>query len=153
MIQNTKLKKVLSALLILVSIPVLLTLLFLLYALISSLYDILIPLNQDVGPNTYFILRPITLFVVLAVLSWVIFRSKIATLYKTMYTTVPVGTVLAFIAIIFDSQPVLIYSLGVLFAFGVLAYLFFTKNSWLYYFSVISVSLTLLMVQLLGVEV
>jgi hypothetical protein len=91
--------------------------------------------------------------VILAVLSWFIFRSKLATLYKAMYTTLPMGTVLAFIAIDFYSQPVLVYSFGALFAFGVLAYLFFTKKPWPYYFSVISISIVLFMVRLLGVEV
>lgn len=136
-----------------VSIPILLTLIFLLYALIFSFYNIIIPFSQNAGPNPYFILRPITLFVILAVLSWFIFRSKIATLYKAMFTTVPVATVLAFIAIDFDSRPVLIYLLGALFSIGVLAYLFLTKKSWLYYFSVISISIVLLMMKLLGLEV
>ena len=153
MIKSPNLRKALSALAILVSIPILFTLLFLFYALIFNFYDMLIPLNPNVGPNPYFILRPITLFVILAVLSWFIFRSKIATLYKAIYTTVPVGTVLAFVAIVFYSQPVLIYSLGALFALSVLSYLFFTKKPWPYYFSVISVSIALLMVNILGVEV
>ncbi len=90
---------------------------------------------------------------ILAVLSWFIFRSKLATLYKAIYTTVPVATVLAFIGIYFDRSPVLIYSLGALFSLGVLAYLFLTKKSWLYYFSVIFISIALLLVILLGVEI
>jgi hypothetical protein len=153
MIKNSNLKKVLSALAILVSIPILFTLIFLFYALIFNFYDWVIPWSQNAGLNPYHILRPMTLFVVLAVLAWFIFRSKLATLYKAIYTTVPVGAVLAFIAIDFNSRPVLLYSLGALFALAVLAYLFFTKKPWLYYFSVISVSVVLLMVKLLGVEV
>jgi hypothetical protein len=72
MINISNLKKVLSALAILAFIPILLTLLFLLYALIFIFYDILITSNPNVGPNLYFILRPITLFVILTVLSWFI---------------------------------------------------------------------------------
>jgi hypothetical protein len=153
MIKNPVLKNTLSALAILVSIPILLTLIFLLYALINDFYDKIIPWRQNVGPVPYFFLRPITLFVILAVLSWFIFRSKLATLYKAIYTTVPVATVLAFIAIDFEGRPVLVYSLGALFSLGVLAYLFLTKKPWLYYFSVIFISITLLVIGLLGVDI
>ncbi len=130
---------------ILVSIPILLTLIFLLYTLINDFYTKLL----HWGPNP----GPITSVVVLAVLSWFIFRSKLATLYKAIYTTVPVATVLAFIAIDFERRPVLVYSLGALFSLGVLAYLFLTKKSWLYYFSVVLISITLLVVGVLGVEI
>jgi hypothetical protein len=117
-----------------------------------NFYNMLLPLKPD-GPNPYFFLRPITLFVVLAVLSWFVFRSKIAMLYKAIYTTWPVATVLAFVGIYFEHSPVLIYSLCALFTLGVLAYLFFTKKSRFYYVSVIPVSIALLLVKLLGVEI
>lgn len=152
MIKNPILRNTLSALAILVSIPIMLTLLFLLYALIFNLYDMLIPLKPD-GPNPYFIIRPITLFVILAVLAWFIFRLKIATLYKAIYTTWPVATVMAFVGIYFEHSPILTYSLCALFAIGILGYLFFTKKSWFYYISVIPVSIALLLVKLLGVEI
>ncbi len=48
---------------------------------------------------------------------------------------------------------VLGYSLGVLFSLGVLAYLFLTKKPWLYCFSVIFISITLLVIGLLGVDI
>ena len=153
MIKNPILKNTLSALAILVSIPILLTFIFLFYALIFNFYDKIIPWSQNAGPNPYFILRPITLFVILAVISWFIFRSKLATLYKAIYITVPVATVLAFIGIYFNSRPVLIYSLGALFSLGVLAYLFLKKKPWLYYFSVIFISIILLVIGLSGVEI
>ena len=152
MIKNPISRNTLSALVILVSIPIMLTLLFLLYALIFNLYNLLIPLKQD-GPNPFFVLRPITLFVVLAVLSWFVFRSKISTLYKAIYITWPMATMLAFVGIYFERSPVLIYSLCALFALGVIAYLFFTKKSWFYYVSVIPVSIALLLVKLLGIEI
>ena len=90
---------------------------------------------------------------ILAILSWFVFRSKVVTLFKAIYTTVPVATVLAFIGIYFERQPVLIYSLGALFSLGILSYLFITKKSWLYYFSVIFISITLLVIGLLGVDI
>lgn len=153
MAKNITLRNALSVLAILASIPILLTLLFLFYALIFNFYDIIMPRNPDMGPNPYFVLRPITLFVILAVLFWLIFRSKLATLYKAIYLSVPVATVLAFIGIYFYGSPVLIYLLCALFVLGILAYIFFTKKSWLYYFSVIPVSIILLLVQILGVEI
>ncbi len=145
MIKNQILKNTLSALAILVSVPILLTLLFLFYALIFNFYWQTLHWGQTAGP--------ITLLVILAVLSWFIFRSKLATLFKAIYIILPVATMLAFIGIYFYGSPVLIYSLGALVSLGVLAYLFLTRKAWLYYFSVIVISITLLVVQLLGVDI
>jgi hypothetical protein len=50
MTKNPVLKNTLSALAILVSIPILLTLIFLLYALINDFYDKIIPLKGEVLP-------------------------------------------------------------------------------------------------------
>ncbi len=144
-IKNPILKNILLALAILVSVPILLTLLFLFYALIFNFYWQTLHWGQTAGP--------ITLLVILAVLSWLIFRSKLATLFKAIYIILPMATVLAFIGIYFYGSPVLVYSLGALVSLGVLAYLFLTKRSWLYYFSVILISIVLLLVILLGVEI
>ena len=133
-----------------VSIPLLLTVLFVLYTLIHNFFDIVV---RNVGLRPFPILRPIILFVVPAVISWFVFRSKMAVLFKASFTNVPMAAILAVIGIGFDSQPALIYSLGALFALGVLAYLFITKKSWLYYFSVISISIVMLVVSLSGTEI
>ena len=123
MIKNPILKNILSALAILVFSVILLILIFLLYTLINDFYTKLL----HWGPNP----GPITSVVVLAVLSWFIFRSKLATLYKAIYTTVPVAIVLAVILIccVDKGWPVLGYSLSALFSLGILAYLFLTKKS------------------------
>ncbi len=153
MIKNPVLKNALLVLAVLVSVPIMLTLLFLFYALIFNFFNIIFPVKPGVGPNPYFFLRPVTLFVILAIVAWFLFRSNIATLVKAIYVTLPVAAVLAFTGIYFDGHPAIIYPMGAVFVIGVLAYLFFTRKSWLYYFSVIPVAITMFLVQILGVEI
>lgn len=142
---NPILRKVLLPLATLVSIPIVLGLVFLPYAAITNFYTSSINLRLYPGL--------IIGFLILVVLSWIIFRSKLASLYKMIYTTVPVSMVLAAI-IVFCSDKgwaVLGYSLDAIFLFGVLAYLFFTKKPWLYYLSVI-VSVILVVIVLFVTE-
>ena len=147
------LRNTLSGLAVLVFSPILLTVTFLLYALINLFYDHIIPGKPNEGLIPYFFLRPITLFAALAILSWFVFRSRLATLYKAIYTAVPVATVLVFIGIAFESQSGLVYSFGALFSLGVLTYLLLTKKPWLYFFSVVVVTIALFMMTLLGMEI
>ena len=143
-------KNILYALAIMVGSVVLLNLTFVVYWLIHLFYNLFSP---AVPGESLFALRPITLVVILIILTWLVFRSKIATLFKAIYATVPVAVVLVFIGIGFSEQLSLVYILSTLFSLSVLLYLIATKKSWLYFFSVIFVSLALLIMSLTGVEI
>lgn len=153
-IKNPILKNILSILAVLIFGSILLNLTFIFYALIHSFYNKIIPFKQNEGPMpAFFILRPITLFVILTIISWFVFRSKSTTLCKAIFATVPVAVILVFIGINLYQQPILAYSLGALFSFAILIYLYFAKKSWLYYVSVLFVSIALLIMGILGVDI
>ena len=91
--------------------------------------------------------------VIVGVISWFIFRSKLGTFYKATYLTVPLAVVFVTIGMFLGQWPAATYSLGGLFGIGVLYYLHRTKQPWLYYYSVILIGITMLLVGLLGVEI
>lgn len=94
------------------------------------------------------------LFILLiAYISWLIFKSKLADLYKAIYMTVPLTVVYVTIGIFFYRWPVAAYSLGGLFSLGIFSYLYRTRQPWIYYYTLILVGLTLLISVIFGVEI
>lgn len=91
--------------------------------------------------------------VVIGLISWPIFRSKLAPIYKAIYLTVPTAVVLVTVGIFLYRWPVLSYSLGGLIGLGTLYFLYRTKQPWLYYYTVILVGLSLAIFSLLGGEI
>ena len=91
--------------------------------------------------------------VVIGLISWPIFRSKLHTLYKAIYMTVPLAVVFVTAGIFLYRWPVLPYLVGALLTAGVLFYLYRTKRPWLYFYTVILVALSLMILTLLGVEI
>jgi len=67
--------------------------------------------------------------------------------------TVPLAVVFVTFGMFLYRWPVAAYTLGSLFSISVLYYFYHTKQPWLYYYTVILVSLTLLLAGLLGVEI
>ena len=91
--------------------------------------------------------------VVIGLISWWVFKSKLGVLYKAIYMTVPLAVVLVSIGIFLYRWPVVPYLVGGLFSLGVLYYFYRTRQSWLYYYTVILVSLILGIAGLLGVQI
>ena len=91
--------------------------------------------------------------IIIGLISWPVFRSKLAVLYKAIFMTVPVAVVLVTIGISFYRWPMVAYSISGLISLGILYYFYRSRQPWLYYFSVILVSLALLVMGLLGVEI
>jgi hypothetical protein len=67
--------------------------------------------------------------------------------------TVPLAVVFATLGIFLYRWPVAAYSIGSLLGIGVLYYFYRTKQPWLYYYTVILIGITMLLVGLLGVEI
>jgi len=128
---------------------------FLFQSLIVGFIKLFIPVS--VNPEMdYQWLPPMmqALFVVvIGLISWPIFRSKLGVLYKAIYMTAPTAVALATIGIFLYRWPVAVYSLGSLFGIGILCYFYRTKQPWLYYYTLILVGLVMLLVGLLGVEI
>ncbi len=91
--------------------------------------------------------------VVIGLLSYVVFKSRIRVIYKAIYLTVPVAVVLASIGMFLSRWLVIVYSFGSLFCLCTLYYLYRKKLSWLYYYTVILVAIVLAIFTLSGGEI
>lgn len=90
---------------------------------------------------------------IIGIISWLIFRTKLGVLYKAIYMTVPLAVVYVTFGMFLYRWPAAAYSLSGLFTLGILYYFYRTKQPWLYYYTVILVSLTLLIFNLSGGEI
>jgi hypothetical protein len=154
-------KKIMYTILYILAIPIfgyiLLGLTFLLDALFQGLIDFLINLFIHLNPNmTLYWYPPLkhSLFVVLiGIISWFIFKSELKDIYKAIYLFVPMATVYVTLGIFFYTIPFLPYILSFLVFLGVLHYIHKKKLSWIYYYSLLLISLLMLIVALAGVEI
>ena len=157
MFRNPHVKNILSAVAVAGFGFVLLGLTFLLDFLFQSMVDGVIRLFTPADFNMAWYWFPPTkhamFVVVIGLISWPIFRSKLSTLHKAIYMTVPLAVVFATIGIFLYRWPLAPYLVGGLFAIGVLFYLYRTKKPWLYYYTVILVALSLMIFTLAGGEI
>ena len=157
MFKNPIVKNILSAVAVAVFGFILLNLAFMFDFLVQSLVIGLIKLFTPVDLMTNFQWLPPAMHglfvVIISIISWFVFRSKLGTLYKAIYMTVPLAVVFVTLGIFFYRWPIVSFSLGGLFGIGVLYYFYRTKQPWLYYYTVILVGFTMLLVGLLGVEI
>jgi hypothetical protein len=155
--KNTIVKNILSAIAVAGFGFILLNLAFLFDYLFQSLVDgfikLLTPVNFNMTCYWFPPIKHAMFVVIIGLISWLIFRSKLRVLYKAIFMTVPLAVVYITIGIFFYRWPIIIYSLGGLFNIGVLYYFYRTKKSWLYYYTLILVGITMLIVGLLGIEI
>lgn len=95
----------------------------------------------------------IIFIVIIALISWFVFKSKFVEIYKVIYFTVPLAVTFVTIGIFLYRWPILLYSVSVLIFGGIIIYLYRTKKSWLYYYTLILVASVLLIMSLLGVDI
>lgn len=150
-------KNILSAVAVTLFGFILLNLAFMFDFLIHSLVKGLIELFTPVDLMTNFQWLPSVMHglftVIIGVISWFVFRSKLGTLYKAIYMTVPLAVVFVTLGIFLYRRPVAAYSSGSLLSVGILSYFYRAKKPWLYCYTVISVGLAMLLSGLLGVEI
>jgi len=157
MFKNPLAKKILSALGVAVFGYVLLIFTFIFDALFQSLlrliFRLFTPVDLMMTISWFAPLMHGLFLIVIGLISWVVFRSKLSVFLKAVYLPVPVAVGLATLGMFLNPWPAAVYSLGVLACLGVLYYFYRTKQPWLYYYSVILVGLAMLFVGLLGVEI
>jgi hypothetical protein len=154
MLKNPLVRRTLSALVVAAAGYVLLNLTFLFYWAVSLLLRLV--LNPGDIPDECPWFMPVSFAVatvIIGLVSWFIFRSRLLTLVKAVYMTVPVAVVLVLIGIAFYRWPAVPYVVNGLLTIGVLYIFHRTKQPWLYFYSVILVALTLLIFTLLGGEI
>lgn len=156
-IKNPYVKNVLSALAVTVFGFILLNLAFLFDFIYQSLVDYIVKLFTSADINMDWVWYPpfkhVIFIMIIGLITWAIFRTKWPTLIKAIYLTVPLAVVLATCGMFLYRWPPLALVVGGLFSVGVLVYFYRTKQSWLYFYTLILISLVMLMVTILGVEI
>lgn len=92
--------------------------------------------------------------ILIVLLSWFVFRSKLNDLAKATFLTVPLMVVLMMVGVQFNLQSKwMIAAIGVVIVGAVLLFLLKKKLSWLYYFATLYVTLLALYVMFSGMEI
>jgi len=150
-------KNILSALAVIFFGFILLNLAFLFDSLFQNLIIGLLRLFTPVDlMGNFHWLPPIMHFlfmIVIGLISWLVFKSKLGALYKAIFMTVPLAVVFVTMGMFLGQWPTVVYSIGGLLFIGILFYFFRTKKPWLYYYTLILISLLMLLVGLLKVEI
>ena len=97
--------------------------------------------------------KHVLFMILVGIASWFILRSKLRTIFKAIYSVVPMAVVLVTLGIAFYRWPIVPFLLGGLFSGGCLFYCYRTKQPWPYYYAIILVSLTLGIFTLAGGEI
>lgn len=149
-------KNVLFALAVAVFGFVLLNLAFLFAAVFQKFIDILARIffvSETEAPQWYFILRHLLFVVVILLITWLVFRTKLQPIYKAIFMTVPIAVVYVTIGLLLYEMPVFLYVICGLITVGLLYYFIRNKKSWLYSYTVILVAVALLIMTLTGAEI
>jgi hypothetical protein len=150
-------RNILSALAVAVFGFILLNLTFLFDALYQGIIRRFIGLFIPLGPEMDMRWLP-ALFhgsfaVVIGIISWFVFRTKLKPIYKAIYMTVPAAVVLVTVGMFLYRWPALVYSVGGLLCLSTLYYFYRTKQPWIYYYAVVLVGVTLAVFTLAGGEI
>lgn len=153
MLKNPIAKNILSAIAVAGFGYVLLTLLFILYALLAQFVLLFLPANFVMTSRWFMPTFHALFMTIIGAISWFIFRSNLGVLYKAIFMTAPLSVVFVTLGMFLGRWPVISYLLGVLFGVGVLYYLYRTKQPWLYYYTLILVGLVFAIMSILRVEI
>lgn len=92
--------------------------------------------------------------VLILLLSWIVFRSKLSDVVKATFLTMPLMVVLMIIGTrIFEQSKWLIGGIGAVIVGAVLFYLYQKKLPWQYYFATFYVGVLALFIMLTGMEI
>jgi len=150
-------KNILSALAVAFFGFILLNIIFIFDALFTGLIMLILNLFLKGDLFTQYPWLPAVMHVlfviIISLISWLVFRSKLRVLFKAIYMTVPLAVVFVTIGMSLYSWPAISYLIGFLFAILVLYYFYRTKQPWIYYFTLILISLVMLIGAILGTEI
>jgi len=153
MFKNPYFKNALSALAVAVLGFVLLNLAFILFALFTRAILLFLPADFA-GTSRWFMPLMLIIFVfIIALVSWLIFKSGLGEIYKAVYLTMPSAVIFVAISILLYRQPAAAYGVNALVLGAIIVYLYETKKPWLYYYAVVLVATVLLITALLGVDI
>ncbi len=149
-------RNILFALAIAVFGFILLNLAFLFAAVFQKFVDILarpFVASETETTHWYPILRHLLFVLVILLITWLVFRTKLQPIYKAIFMTVPLAVVYVTIGLLLYEMPVFLYIICGLTTAGLLYYFIRYKKSWLFSYTVILVTVALLIMTLTGVEI
>lgn len=126
---------------------------FLFQSSIRGFVKLFIPVNPEMDYQWFPPLMHCLFLIVISLVSFAVFRSKLSVFKKAVYMSVPVAVGLATLGMFLYPWPSAVYSLGAFLSIGVLYYFYHTKQPWLYYYVLILVSLALAIFTLSGGEI
>ena len=157
LLKNKILRNMLSALAIAFFGLILLNLTFIFDALyqgvVRGFIGLFIPLGPELRLYWFPPLMHFSFVVIIGIISWFVFRSKLKVLYKAIFMTVPVAVILATVGIFLYQWQIAVYSVGALLCAGTLYLFYRTKQPWLYYYAVCLVSITMAIFMMTGGEI
>jgi hypothetical protein len=152
MSKNPAVKNILSALAVTFFGFILLILAFI-SAWLMNMVNLLFPGDFNNASIWFLHIRHIVFAVIIALISWSVFKSKLKDIYKAIYLPVPAATAFVILGILLYRYPAVLYSItGILFL-AVMAYFFKTKKNWLYYYAFILTSAVMLVMNITGAEI
>jgi len=158
-IKKSNQKKILSALFISVFGVILLNLAFLFVAGFVNgslaLYKLITSKQLEINNNIFFghVFLIISILIILIISLFILKSKKIKTLYKATYFMVPLAVVYVIFGMFLSNFTVLLYIISALIFFSVLYYLHRNKQSWLYYYSLIFISIIMLIMNILKIDI
>ncbi len=154
---NPAIKNILSAVYVIVFGFLMLNITFIIYSLFQGLLREYAKIVIKSDPHASFLWLPQILhglFIILVVvISWIVFHSRLKDLYKAIYMTAPLAVVFATIGIFFYQSLIMEYILGGLFFICVLGYLYNTKQTWIYYYTLILTTIVMLLMMQFRIEI
>ncbi len=94
------------------------------------------------------------IMLILLVLSWFVFKSRLSNLLKATFLTMPLMTILVSLGLLLYEQPQWItYVIGAILIVMVLIYLYTKKLQWHYYVSTLYVGILALIIMITGMEI
>ncbi|NTV89230.1 MAG: hypothetical protein HGA22_02530 [Clostridiales bacterium] len=148
-------KNLLSMIIITVSGIILFYAAFLLAFLFSYIYGKLImPITSQVDPAmTIHVSWHFFYFIFIIILSWLILSKKISDLVKAAYLSLPLMVVLVETGKLLYHWPFLVWSAGAVIIAGVIAFIYYNKFSWQYYFATLLAASSGALIMLAGIVI
>jgi hypothetical protein len=145
-------KYILSALAIIAGGFILLNIAFAVFGLIGAILEVIARFAKGgfeiFGPTA--LIAGVLLF---GFITWIVFRTKLPVLFKAIYLMVPAAIILVILGILFYRWPIVTFIAGPILVLTTLFIFYKTRQPWQYYFSVIAISLTLMIGALFGMEI
>ncbi|HII71222.1 TPA: hypothetical protein HA265_00525 [Candidatus Woesearchaeota archaeon] len=128
-------------------------LLFLYHKLIDSITQASIQPDMNMAFDWYPLAKYLGFLIIIGTMTYKVFRSKLKTIYKAIYLTVPLAVMYATTGMYLHRWPVAVYTIGTISTAGILYWFYRTKQPWIYHYTLILMATVMFLITVLGVEI